>query len=163
MFFRPAKTKREKEHKDSWRDRFAEGIWLGVNMRTSESIVGTYDGVCRAGAIRRKPAEERWSATFLQELKGCPQQSVPGRDIYRMPNYVRPELVGGEKSNAAPSGFSHQPNDAPKVRGLYVRKDDVERHGPTPGCKRCRAVVRKKDSSMPHSAECHVRFAELIA
>ena len=64
-------------------------------MRTSESIVGTRDGVFRAGAIRRKPPDERWNATYLQELKGCPQQPVPGRDSYRMPNYVRPELVGG--------------------------------------------------------------------
>ena len=161
VFFRPAKTKREKEHKDSWRDRFAEGVWLGTNMRTAESIVGTSDGVFRAGAIRRKPPEERWSASFLQELKGCPQQPVPGRDSYRMPNYVRPELVGGEKSDA-PSGFRPPPPENPQVRGLYVKPKMIEDHGPTPGCKRCRAVVRGVSSSAPHSNECRDRFTELI-
>ena len=64
-------------------------------LRMLESIVGTHDGVFRAGAIRRKPPEERWSASYLQDLKGCPQQPVPGRDSYRMPNFVRPEIVGG--------------------------------------------------------------------
>ena len=64
-------------------------------MRTSESIVGTRDGVFRAGAIRRKPADKRWSAAFLRVLKGCPQQPVSGRDSIKMPKYVRPEVVGG--------------------------------------------------------------------
>lgn len=166
VFFRPAKTKREKEHKDSWRDRFAEGIWLGTNMRTSESIIGTHDGVFRAGAIRRKPPEERWSASYLQDLKGCPQQPVPGRDSYRMPNYVRPELVGGEKSDAAPpAGFTPAIDEPSKVRGLYVRKEMVvgpSGHGPTPGCRKCRAVVRDVASSVPHSAECHARFMAIL-
>ena len=164
VFFRPAKTAKEKEHKDSWRDRFVEGAWLGFNIRTSESIVGTHDGVFRAGAIRRKPPEERWSASFLQELKGCPQQPVPNRESHRMPNYVRPELVGGERPDAAPpSGFTPPVEEPPKVRGLYVRKDDVARWGPTAACKRCRAVVRGVTSSVPHSAECHIRFSELMA
>ena len=165
VFFRPAKTAKEKMHKDSWRDRFAEGIWLGTNMRTSESIVGTRDGVFRAGAIRRKPPDERWNATYLQELKGCPQQPVPGRDSYRMPNYVRPELVGGEKSDAPPSsGFTPPPFiEQPKVRGLYASRKDFDKHGPTQGCKKCRALFRGVAATMPHSAECHDRFAKLIA
>ena len=77
VFFRPTKTRREKEHKDSWRDRFAEGLWLGSNMRTSESIVGTRDGVFRAGAIRQKPADKRWSAAFLHDLRAVYSSRSP--------------------------------------------------------------------------------------
>ena len=35
-------------------------------------------------------------------------------------------------------------------------------HGPTPGCKRCRAVFRNVASSTPHSADCRARFMEIL-
>ena len=38
----------------------------------------------------------------------------------------------------------------------------INDHGPTPGCKRCRAIVRGVTSSAPHSGECRERFIELI-
>ena len=76
--------------------------------------------------------------------------------------------MGGERNAPIiPNDFDFAPptDEPPKARGLYVRKEMVlppNGHGPTAGCRKCRALVRNVASSVPHSAECHARFMEIL-
>ena len=124
ILFRPLKTKSETAHKNSWSDRYVEGVYLGSDIRTNESIVGTDHGVYRAGQIRRRPLDERWSASVLGAIKGCPQQPVPGA-TGSMPSYVRPELRGGDKSGIQTGFVPQAAAEEPRIRPLYVRKEDI--------------------------------------
>ena len=57
VLFKPSSTKAEKAHKESWRDTFLEGIYLGSSIRTSETLIRTGHGVYKAGAVPRRPVE----------------------------------------------------------------------------------------------------------
>ena len=59
-------------------ERFREGIFLGMRMRSDEIIVGTADGVIKARTIRRRPKGEQWSAEEVKNMKGTPSMPVPG-------------------------------------------------------------------------------------
>ena len=126
VLFRPLKTLMEVKWKNSWSDKYVEGVYLGNDIRTSENIVGTDHGVFRCGQIRRRPPDERWSAAVISAIKGCPQQPVPGASG-GMPSYVRPELRGGDKPGSQ-AGFAPQvaDPDVPRIRPLYVRKEDID-------------------------------------
>ena len=44
--------------KNTWDERWHEGIWLGVREDSGEIFVGTEEGVVRANPFRRKAGEE---------------------------------------------------------------------------------------------------------
>ena len=161
VLFKPLATAAEKAHKESRRDRFVEGVYMGSDIRTGKNFIGTADGVFRANAIRQRPADERWSAKAVNELRGCPQNPVPGRDSFRIPSYVRPELEGQDPTKTQREFVV--PEDAhPAVRGLYVRKEDIEHHGPSEGCKTCRMIVLGRAFTKPHTDKCRERFTQLL-
>ena len=134
VLFRPLKTQHETRFKNSWSGKYEHGVYLGNCIKTSETLIGTNHGVYRAGDVKRRPIEERWSRQALDSVKGCPQQPVPGQGR-AIPTYVWPELRGGEKSDG-PTQFAPPPaapaTTEPRIRPLYVRKEDVMEHGPTP-------------------------------
>ena len=150
VLFRPLKTLLEVKHKNSWSDRYVEGIYLGNDIRTSENIIGTVHGVYRAGQIRRRSPDERWSAAAVKAIVGCPQQPVPGANS-AMPTYVRPELRGEEKPGAQTNFAPQAPDEGPKIRGLYVRKEDIDLYGATAQCLGCKCVTAHKKYWRPHT------------
>ena len=85
-----------------------------------------------AGLRGAKALDERWSRSAIDNIKGCPQQPVPGQG-QNVPSFVRPELRG-EAPAVPPQSFSSQVPPEPEVRPLYVRKEDVRNNGRTPGC-----------------------------
>ena len=54
------------------------------------------------------------------------------------------------------------PDAVAKVRGIYIKKEDLEAFGFTPGCKRCRSALTygNAQGSMPHSIACRLRITE---
>ena len=77
VFFRPPLSGREKAHKDSWRNRFEEGIWIGTVCKSAETLIATPHGVFRAGCIRRKVVAESWSVPLTDAIRGKPSKPVP--------------------------------------------------------------------------------------
>ena len=132
------------KHKNSWSDRYVHGIYLGNDIRTIENIIGTEHGVYRAGQIRRKPLDERWSAAAVNAIVGCPQQPVPGGSSNSIPTYVRPELRGAGKTSVHVEYVTQPAPEEPKTRRLYVRKEDIGIYGPTEKCLGCKCVVENK-------------------
>ena len=61
-------NKGQKEHKIE--SKWSEGYFLGLYWWTFEAIVGTKDGVIRAGTLRRVGAHRRWDAEGLDAVRG---------------------------------------------------------------------------------------------
>ena len=73
-------SQERKSLESSWN----EGVWLGHARGSSESLVGTKDGVVRAWAIRRMPQDERWGPESITEMRGTPARPstvLPGIHI----------------------------------------------------------------------------------
>ena len=115
-------------------------------MRSGENIIGTNDGVFRAGAIRRRSADQRWSADEVQSVVGTPAEPVPGRGR-RMPAFVAPDGPRGPEPRCNPE----QVPDV-SVRDFKIVKGDVAKHGPTSGCRGCRVVVEGMRQKRPQLA-----------
>ena len=75
-----------------------EGHFLGFHWRTSESIIGTKDGIHRAGTIRRVGSHRCWDATALVAIRGVTWKWAPEADDVVDKLVVR-HLTDEEKKN----------------------------------------------------------------
>ena len=115
-----------KDKRPNIEKRLMDGIWLGINGRTGEHIIGTAQGVVKAYTVKRRPKEERWSLQQIHELRGTPGKPSPGASDQRIPVRVR-----------VPEQPIKAPDDAvPAPRGVRTEKEDFEKHGYTNGCER---------------------------
>ena len=161
--FRPPKTKKKKQNKNNFVEPYINGIWIGSCIRSGEPLIGTAEGVFRSGQVRRVSEDARWSREMVDAVRGCPHEPVPGkgRDI---PTFVRPELRGGDTmAPPRPEGFTEVEREDRPTRPLYVRKEDISNHGPTPNCRGCLTVVQGRPYSKPHTDECRKRFTDILA
>ena len=138
----------------SYVDRFIEGVYLGSDMRTGHSIVGTSEGVYRGGVVRRRQPDERWSKKSLDELATMEDTMKQGHDG-QIPTYTR--AVKSEP--AIPVIFTPSEEQA-TARQFKIYKNDIHEHGPTEGCKGCKAIARGGRDG--HSEGCRKRFKEII-
>ena len=84
-------------------------------------------------------------------------------DIHKVTSFVRPEL-DREVPPPQPEDFVEQPKEnTATVRQLYVRREDVEKHGYTEGCGKCAALRAQRSSTRPHSAACRKIFTEILS
>ena len=60
--------------------RWKKGIWLGIVPTTSETIVGTPDGVFKTRSIRRKPDSDKWNLEEIQAIRGVPWKTTDFED-----------------------------------------------------------------------------------
>ena len=59
-------------------DRWFEGLFLGVQDRSDEVLIGTRDGVVKARAVRRLDDVQRRDADLVKSMRGTPWEPVPG-------------------------------------------------------------------------------------
>ena len=57
--------------------KWGEGFFLGKWWRTGEAVIGTQDGILRAGSIRRVGGHRRWDREGLDRVRGVPWQWDP--------------------------------------------------------------------------------------
>ena len=120
--------------------KFKCGIWLGISARTSESIIGTSEGVFRARVVRRLVPSLRWDAGMIKAIKGTPW-----------------DPISSEKLSVNMEENAEQPKDAPAPpeaemkfpRRLKITKDDIRRFGYTPGCQGLCSDCSSKDCARP--------------
>ena len=59
--------------------RWATGVWIGIKDESSESLIGTLEGVIKVRTIRRKGShDERWDPEIINNFKGVPWEPIPG-------------------------------------------------------------------------------------
>ena len=88
--------KNPKGHKENKLDsKWAEGYFLGFYWKTSEALIGTAEGVKRAGTIRRVGAHRRWDAEGLDKIRGVPWQWDP--DVDEVPDKLMVRMLSEEE------------------------------------------------------------------
>ena len=55
--------------------KFHDGTWLGLRMKSDESIIGTPHGVIKK-TVRRLPEDQRWCAEEVLSIRGVPPNPV---------------------------------------------------------------------------------------
>ena len=111
--------------------KLQDGIWLGLDNRTDENIIGTAYGVYRASTVKAVHQEDRWDAEKVLGVTGMPWDPTPnieGDDGARLPD------PGAADGDVVPKDA--EPPE-PIIRKMYIRKRDVLEYGETPGCLGC--------------------------
>jgi hypothetical protein len=150
--------------KSQLQDRWHEGIFLGVQDRSDEVLVGTREGVFKARTLRRLDGVQRRDPDLVKSLRGVPWQPVPGEEnagevgaAGQSPViYIANEPVGEPAElppPVAPRAFAR--------RSLYVKKEDIEKYGSTAGCPGCIAIELGARAAA-HGAECRARIEAAI-
>ena len=139
--------------------KFQEGIWLGLDQRTEEVIIGTPSGIVKCRSVRRRPEPERWNTDAVLAIRGTPWEPTPGVDPELLRAAVRPPQdvdspLGLEVPVAEPGLGARRAN-------LFAA--DFVKHGYTQGCGACRSLQESGSSRKGHNHLCRVRMeAELM-
>ena len=73
--------------------QFHDGLWLGLRMKSDESIVGTPNGVIKVKTVWRLPEDRRWCAEEVLSTRGAASNPVPGVGG----NHIPIEAGGGSR------------------------------------------------------------------
>ena len=180
VFIKEAKERGGVAKKD-WEPRLLEARFVGQHARTGAILGLTPQGVIFGRLGRRVPEEERWIQEGWDTLKGVPWDMNPsGRSQPRV--IVESQPGGAERipivqfRESAPSlpkdgeqasqeERSRAGRYEPLHREFYVMRGDVERFGPSEGCKACEHIRSGKPgkSKHAHSESCRERItAKLV-
>ena len=156
---------------DKQQVRFASGIFLGLQRRSNEVIVGTESGVFKARTIRRMAPDQKWNIEFIKKMVGTVYEPVPGRPGETitmgadMDGAVVPRQEEGEPSEVI-NITVNEPKEPAPARRMYVRKADVEKYGATEGCNGCAGVLTGEKwpngKTIPHTNGCRDRMRKLM-
>ena len=61
------------------------GVWLGPNLKSSETLIGTDKGVVRAYTVERLSPSVRWDINRIFDMKGTPQKPDPSKPGLNIP------------------------------------------------------------------------------
>ena len=143
--------------------RYEDGIWLGMDVRTTEVLIGTPSGIVRARSVRRRPEEERFSAQELSNISGTPWNPTPGIDARQLSAaaVLPPEVITDEV-------LADDPPPPPVEPGLtgrrtQLKKSDFETHGYTPGCPGCSKLEYDGVARSGHNEICRKRMEDLLS
>lgn len=70
-----------KDRRNNMDSEWHEGLWLGHNRKSNEVLIGTKLGIVKAYAVKGQAEDERWSRSWIQDLRGTPQQPTRGRGV----------------------------------------------------------------------------------
>lgn len=117
-------------------------MFLGMDLRNDETIIGADRGVVKARDITRQPEEERWDWEMVNGIRGKPHEPVPGSGSSHMQVRIE-EGEGttadqGQDDEADMGGDDHPGAQAPRVReedvrNMYITDNMLKRCGPGHG------------------------------
>ena len=50
----------------------------------------------------------------------------------------------------------------PQRRRIYIRREDVHKHGATEGCPGCQCILEDRRTTVPHTEACRARIIEAM-
>jgi len=145
------------ERKNKFDSEWKEGLWLGHARKSNEVVIGTYDGVVRAWAIRRR-SDDPWDSKLIKGMRGTPQQPDPNR-----PGSNIPIQVSFETSTAEPTVVTETLRKETAPRSMKIMKWMLDKHGYTEGCEGCRVKRSGMSMQRAHSEACRQRIEEEVA
>ena len=157
---------------DKQQSRFSSGIFLGLQAKSNEAIIGTETGVYKARTLRRLAPDAKWDIEYLKKMVGTPYEPVPGRPGEGI-TMGKPEDANMEKQDdqaGVDAELAEIPTNEARApaatRKMYVRKADVEKYGNTSGCNGCTAALTGErwpnGRTIPHNNECRQRMGKLM-
>ena len=125
--------------------RWEYGVFLGVDAKTNELIIGGEGATTRAWSFRRLTADKRWDKEMVKAVRGSPAGPDFELKITADPMIQEPM----EKPQAKPPG----------VQSFRVTHKDIVNYGYTPGCRGCRAA-RAGGRQQGHDDACRRRIMD---
>ena len=144
--------KKSGERQNKMEVRYEYGVYLGTSARTGELYMGTPEGVIQTRSIRRLSEGAQWDGDALEKITGTPWAPINGQRDQPVPIRIPATQVL--------AGVDVPPNPMAgeaEVRRVTIRKEDVEKHGATPGCLGCRAIQHNRQHQA-HSSDCRARI-----
>ena len=83
------KRLRAGERQNNAETEWFEGIWLGPATGSSETLIGTLEGVVRASSVKRHDLSQRWGKAMMNGMQGTPQQPDPSKPGLHIPVRIR--------------------------------------------------------------------------
>jgi hypothetical protein len=128
-----------------------EGIFLGLQDRSDEALIGVDNGVVKCRDIRRQAEEHRWNADLALAIRVTTCQPTEGSGDMRVKTYIAPGL---DDSSIPLPPTQRLGKGARRVKLL---RQDFERAGLTIGCNGCKAMSRRAAGAVNHSEACRAR------
>ena len=136
---------------DKFDAKLREGIWLGLDSRTDEHIMGAGYGIYRTATLKGVPEDKRWCAAKVLEVVGMPWEPTPNvdaEDVVRVPNPDAAEAEVLPEDLEVPESIA---------RRMYIRKTDIIKYGETDGCIGYRTTMLGKPLKS-HTPACRERI-----
>ena len=114
-------------------------------------MIGTKDGILRAGTIRRVGGHRRWDREGLERVQGVPWQWDPEQGEVHADLKIR--WLTEEEWDRGGAVYG---DEGKKVYRLRLRKVDFLNHGFTEGCVGCQASISGAEAR-GHSKACRER------
>ena len=123
--------------------------------------MSTREGILRTRTIRRVPGNIRWDPKIYEEFIFTPWKvnSTVDEATQVMKDEDPPIPSSTPQVSMEPPATVAGP-DAP--RRMYIKTEDVVKHGYTPGCPGCSAIRQGKTRS-GHNDKCGRRISEAIS
>ena len=101
-----------------------KGVWLGPNLRSTETLIGTSKGVVRAYTTERLSPSVQWDINQILEMKGTPHRPDPTKPGLSIPVKIRLEPdVKIDMPITRPARKEEGP------RHVYLSKEDFKTFG----------------------------------
>ena len=159
-FYRPTST--SDKHMNKMEKRWREGVFIGVESKSSELIMAHCDGAETARCIKRKPENKRWGFDVVMAITATPwdpqrRKTREERPVVRG-DHGEAKMVMEEEEKIFPEPV---PSDDVKIKrkAMKVQKKDIEEHGYTVGCPGCTAMMNNS-YQIAHDTKCRQRIQE---
>ena len=158
VYLRDARDDGPTNLKRDWISKMIEARYVGHHARTGSVMGLTEDGLKIGKAVKRLPLEQRWNVTGWNSLKGLPWDLNP--QIREVEHETPWEET--QDSQMKQDEYPEPKPERNEEKSFYVKRADVERYGPTQGCRGC-VALSKGSSKQAHSEECRKRIMEQVA
>ena len=136
--------------------KWGEGFFLGTWWRTGEAVIGTPEGILRAGTIRRVGGHRRWDREGLEQVRGVPWQWDPEQGEVHADLKVR-----WLKEEEVADGNVVLGGESKRMYRLRLRKMDFLKHGFTEGCVGCQSLIAGT-TARGHTEACRERMNKAL-
>ena len=141
VFYRP--TSNHDKHMNKMEARWKVGIYLGIERRSGELILGSSEGTETARCIKRKPESARWSYEDVMAITATPWDPQRRRVQQERPltrgEHGEVKIIDEEETKVTREA-EETDEERFKSKAMQIRRGDVERFGVTEGCPGCKSI-----------------------
>jgi hypothetical protein len=138
--------------------RWSTGVWLGRTWGGVIQQIFANGAVHTVRGVQRQPRDLRWRKEALEAVSVTPWAREPAAEgeLRVLPPLAPPVLAQGA-GDAEVREAEYNPHR------VFIRLEDLERHGFTAGCRRCILMREgRRAQGVKHRDECRVRVEQAL-